>query len=192
MADKPERDFTRVDRRALRALAHPLRTQLVELLRMDGPATASGLGQRLGESSGTTSWHLRQLAEHGLVEEDTARGNKRERWWMAVHDGHRLVAEDFLDDPDLSGPLHSYLQSGVQLRYAAESQFYAEVEHWRDEWAGAVTFDSGRLSLTPAETRELSAEVMAVVERYRREPRAGDETVVTHWAAFPRKRRGED
>ncbi|OZM73111.1 transcriptional regulator [Amycolatopsis antarctica] len=181
----------RLNRRTLRALAHPLRIQLLELLRADGPATASGLGERLGESSGTTSWHLRQLAEYGFVAEDTDRGNRRERWWRSVHDGHRMDAEDFLDDPDSAGALNSYLHASVQLRYAAESQFIAELDHWRESWERTVLFDDARLSLTPEETRALSEDVLRVVDRYRREPRAGDETVVAHWAAFPRRHDGE-
>lgn len=180
-------NVTQLDRRGLRALAHPLRVQLLELLRADGPSTASALGARLGESSGTTSWHLRQLAEHGFVEEDAARGNKRDRWWKSVHDGIRLMTDTFLDDPANAGPLNTYLQAGVQQTYAAEAQFIAELPHWRDTWAGSAWFDNARLSLTPAEARAMSAEVLEVIERYRREPAEGDDTVVTHWAAFPRR-----
>src|SRR4051812_14770407 len=56
------------DVRALRALAHPLRNRLLGLLRLDGPATASRLARVVGESSGATSYHLRQLAAYGFVE----------------------------------------------------------------------------------------------------------------------------
>jgi DNA-binding transcriptional ArsR family regulator len=95
----------------LRALAHPLRLQLLELLKDDGPATASGLGRRVGENSGTTSWHLRQLADAGLVVEDTGRGNRRERWWRAAHEHLRMRSKDFVDDPGLAGPLQGYLRA---------------------------------------------------------------------------------
>ncbi len=44
------------DVRALRALAHPLRNRLLGLLRLDGPSTATLLGKRLVESSGSTSY----------------------------------------------------------------------------------------------------------------------------------------
>jgi DNA-binding transcriptional ArsR family regulator len=64
----------------LRALAHPLRLRLLEVLR-EGPATASQLGRALGESSGATSYHLRVLARAGRVEEEVERGGSRERWW---------------------------------------------------------------------------------------------------------------
>ena len=70
---------------ALHALAHPLRLRLLGLLRIDGPATASGLAKRVGESSGSTSYHLRQLAVAGFIEEAPELGTKRERWWRAAH-----------------------------------------------------------------------------------------------------------
>ncbi len=67
----------RLDARSLRGLAHPLRMRLLDALRVHGPATASGLAERLGESSGATSYHLRQLAEHGFVEDaPTARTSR--------------------------------------------------------------------------------------------------------------------
>ena len=58
-----------MDAAQLRALSHPLRLRMLEVLR-EGPATASALGRRLGESSGATSYHLRALAKAGVVEED--------------------------------------------------------------------------------------------------------------------------
>lgn len=64
--------------------AHPLRVRLLGMLRFDGPSTATRLARRVGESSGSTSNHLRQLELVGLVAEDVARGG--ERWWRAVHD----------------------------------------------------------------------------------------------------------
>src|ERR1700683_2068981 len=64
------RSVTRLtDPRALRAYAHPVRLKLVALLRTEGPLTATRAGELLGESSGTCSFHLRQLAKYGLVEE---------------------------------------------------------------------------------------------------------------------------
>jgi DNA-binding transcriptional ArsR family regulator len=116
-----------VDARMLRALAHPLRMRMIDLLQADGPATATGLGTRVGESSGTTSWHLRQLAEAGLVEEDSERGNKRERWWRSVQESTRMRAADLFDDPDLAAPLDIYLRSVTEHRYQAESRFVSEL-----------------------------------------------------------------
>src|SRR5687767_2926142 len=68
---------------ALHALAHPLRVRMYDELSSRGPATASELARRFGESTGATSYHLRQLARHGFIEEDPTRGTLRERYWRA-------------------------------------------------------------------------------------------------------------
>ncbi|MEV8179912.1 MULTISPECIES: ArsR/SmtB family transcription factor [Cellulosimicrobium] len=65
----------------LKALAHPLRVQILDLLSTHGALTASRLADLVGESSGSTSYHLRQLARHGFVREVAGRGTARERWW---------------------------------------------------------------------------------------------------------------
>ena len=70
----------------LRALSHPVRLRMLGLLRTEGPATATSLAQRLDLNTGATSYHLRQLAQHGFIEEDPERGTGRDRWWRAAHD----------------------------------------------------------------------------------------------------------
>jgi DNA-binding transcriptional ArsR family regulator len=181
-----------LDARMLRAMAHPLRMRMIDLLQADGPATATGLGKRVGESSGTTSWHLRLLAEAGLVEEDRERGNKRERWWRSTQDSTSMRVADFIDDPDLAGPLDSFLRSVIEQRYQAESRFASELPQWMDQWYDKAIFSDVRLSLTPEEAAAMSAEVVAVIDRYRRDARPGDHKVIAHWSAFPRQARPED
>ncbi|WP_405817432.1 helix-turn-helix domain-containing protein [Streptomyces sp. NBC_00838] len=72
------------DAAALKALTHPLRIRLLGMLRQDGPATASELAVRTGESSASTSYHLRVLAKYAFVAEAEHRDG-RERRWQAVH-----------------------------------------------------------------------------------------------------------
>ena len=81
-------------------LAHPLRMRLLGALRVNGPATATTLAELLGTNTGATSYHLRQLAEVGLVAEDPDRGTGRQRWWRAAHDVTNWEPTDFDDDPD--------------------------------------------------------------------------------------------
>ncbi len=66
----------------LKALAHPLRRGILAELRR-GPASATTLAGALGKNTGVTSYHLRELARHGFVEEDPALGRGKERWWRA-------------------------------------------------------------------------------------------------------------
>lgn len=68
-SQNPEPQLRKLDAHSLRGLAHPLRIRLLGDLRLHGPATASQLAERLGESSGATSYHLRQLAAYGFVED---------------------------------------------------------------------------------------------------------------------------
>ena len=62
---------------------------MLGILRFDGPSTATALAKRLGLNSGATSYHLRQLALHGLIEEAEGLGNKRDRWWQARREAAR-------------------------------------------------------------------------------------------------------
>lgn len=172
-------------------LAHPLRMRMLGLLRLDGAATASGLAQRVGESSGTTSWHLRQLADAGLVEEDTEIGNKRERWWRAAHEAQEVSTTEFLSDPEQAGDLRVYLHSAVEQRYAIEAQFVAEYDSWPQEWIESFALSDFQLSLTPDETTALNHDIKEVLERYTHEPREGDTPVHVNWGAFPRTPRPE-
>ncbi len=73
----------------LRALAHPTRLKMLMRLRVEGPATATTLARELSLNTGATSYHLRQLAEHGFIVEDAERGDARDRWWKAAHQSTR-------------------------------------------------------------------------------------------------------
>src|SRR5436305_8556002 len=78
-AGRAIRPVTRLtDPRALRAMAHPIRLSLIGVLRREGPLTATQAGELIGESSASCSFHLRQLAKYGLVEE-AGGGRGRER-----------------------------------------------------------------------------------------------------------------
>src|SRR3546814_3464440 len=74
-----------LDAGALRALAHPLRVQIFDILSQYGPQTASTLAAMTGESSGATSYHLRALARQDLIREVDGRGTARERWRSEAH-----------------------------------------------------------------------------------------------------------
>ena len=76
-----------------KAMTHPLRMRLIGELRRNGPATASELGRALGESSGSTSYHLRQLERYGFVADDDVQPSGRERRWRALHTQTSLPEE---------------------------------------------------------------------------------------------------
>ncbi|MFI5708753.1 helix-turn-helix domain-containing protein [Kribbella sp. NPDC051620] len=160
-----EKPMRRIDARSLRGLAHPLRMQIIEALELDGAATSTGLSARLGESTGTISWHLRLLAEHGYIEEEVDRGTKRERWWRIPPGRTVLNPADFRDDPETSGALKVYLADLVE-RYYDRVRRYVD-ENWPGEWQHAAALSDWRdLKLTPEQLFALNEELGQVIERY--------------------------
>ncbi|WJY00047.1 ArsR/SmtB family transcription factor [Curtobacterium sp. SP.BCp] len=157
-----------LDVAALKALAHPLRARLLDLLSQYGPSTATTLGERLGESSGSTSYHLRQLEKHGLVHELPDRGTARDRWWQRT-EGRFSIGGPGTDLPSTAQ------QTATQL--AGLSVMDSENDLVRDwmtrdqstvpaEWrgtSGSVTY----VALTPEEYEAMWQEFDAVIDRYR-------------------------
>ena len=172
---------------SLKALAHPVRVELLGLLRAHGPATASGLAERLGESSGTTSYHLRQLAAAGFVADVPERGNGRERWWRAAQDSTRLETDQMDDDPQTRAAEDVYLQAVTRASDAKRDEWLAARRELPRSWRGIGTVNDYQLSLGPAELQRLNDEVEALIESYRRDPKRGDRQVVVQYNAFPRR-----
>jgi DNA-binding transcriptional ArsR family regulator len=119
-----------LDARGMRALAHPVRLALLTRLQQDGPSTATRLATAVGASPSVTSWHLRHLAEHGLVrdatEAETLRQHGRERWWAAVSRGFR-----FAGGPD--GVTDDDWQAATALTRVIEAVEGDLVQTWREE-----------------------------------------------------------
>lgn len=176
----------RIDARSLRGLAHPLRMRILEAIELDGPATSSTLATRLGENTGTISWHLRLLAEHGYLEEDPDRGTKRERWWR-IPGRTVLDPSEFLDDPETRRALDVYLRDLVE-RYYDRVRAYVD-EDWPAEWQQAAGLSDWRdLRLTPEQLHRLNEEIAAVVERYTGTDAGDDaERVIVQLQSFPRR-----
>jgi DNA-binding transcriptional ArsR family regulator len=145
-----------LDVTAVRALAHPLRLRLLDLLRFEGPGTATTLAGRVGESSGSTSYHLRQLARHGFIEEAAGHTGGRERWWAHVE--HRADVAANADSRGLLGELLS------REAYALDRYLSATP---RDAgWDDAAFFQTKALMLTVDELAELSSVIDATLARF--------------------------
>ncbi|WP_170121213.1 winged helix-turn-helix domain-containing protein [Geodermatophilus tzadiensis] len=157
------------DPRVLRAVAHPLRAALLGLLRAEGPSTASRLGQRTGESSGSTSYHLRRLADSGLVEEVPGEGTGRERWWRARHRSTRWSTEEVVARPggrEVVEEMTSQLLATQRRVLAAHAE---QREQLDEAWRDATSLNDWALHLSPAAAGELVDELNAVVARWRAE-----------------------
>ncbi|GIG89594.1 helix-turn-helix domain-containing protein [Plantactinospora endophytica] len=160
------RDEVRLDPTSLRGLAHPLRVRMLNTLREHGPATATLLAERLGQSTGATSYHLRQLAQYGFVVEEPGRGAGRERWWRAAHRNTRLTSEVGREAlPDVE----TYLRSVAALYAERMDRWLNEMASLPEEWGRSSTLSNWQLRLTPAEAVEFSEALHELIERYRRD-----------------------
>lgn len=157
----------------LRCLAHPLRSRMLAALRLDGPATSAALAQRLTTNTGATSYHLRQLAEVGLIEDDPDLGSGRERYWRSVHEVTRWTETRFDDDPDDRAAAEWLTGHHLRLVNRWREDWLETRLEWPAAWRDAASLGDMRLRLTPAQTAALVTEIEAVVERYRD---AGPET----------------
>ncbi|WP_329493992.1 helix-turn-helix domain-containing protein [Kitasatospora herbaricolor] len=154
-----------LDAKRLRALAHPVRVQLVGLLRTHGPSTATRLAERMGLTSGATSYHLRQLAAAGFVAEDTGRGNARERWWHAVHRSTWFTDMGLADrEPEAA---LGYLQSIVTAHTRTAQRALGALPTMPRPWRDVFDLNDWALRLTPEEATRLGAELVELVGRYR-------------------------
>ena len=149
-------DFTAVTPglQQLKALSHPVRVRMLGMLRVDGPATATSLAERLGLNTGATSYHLRQLAQHGLIVDDESRGNGRDRWWKAAHDA-TMTRSDVVQDEAGAEAMDAYLQSVVVVLTQMLQRAVEERPVLPDEWRRASTFSDWVIKLTPARARAL-------------------------------------
>ncbi|MGH8969993.1 MAG: helix-turn-helix domain-containing protein [Actinomycetes bacterium] len=179
------------DPRALHALAHPLRGRILGLLRLEGPSTATLLGQRLGESSGATSYHLRRLAAYGFVEDVPDEGSGRERWWRALHRSTHWETSDFLDDPAAREVVDELLLMQVDQRRRTLAAYVEQRAGLGDEWQGAASLSDYALRLRPDAARSMAEELNAVLERWRdnsadpAQPPPDTELVAVHIDVLP-------
>jgi DNA-binding transcriptional ArsR family regulator len=144
----------------LKALAHPLRMAMYDYLSEHGSATASQLGRHLGESSGQTSYHLRQLEKHGFVEDDPAHERGRDRWWRAV--GYSLDGRDMLRDPRTADAAKALLQGVVAERAQVLQRWLSTGD--TPEWEGASLNDRTTADMTLEELQQVVLTVQEVVD----------------------------
>ncbi|AEG45200.1 helix-turn-helix domain-containing protein [Isoptericola variabilis] len=177
---------------ALRGLSHPLRVKILDLLTTHGSLTASRLGELLGESSGSTSYHLRQLAKHGFVREVEGKGTARERWWETVP-GSFSVMPDPADD---AGTRMAKDLVNAEFERSRQEKIWALLRRMNDrpgehpEWERAATLSTINVWATPEQLERLVAAVHATLqeqtEALRNQKGApGTRPVQIHFNAFP-------
>ncbi|MGW0568568.1 ArsR/SmtB family transcription factor [Streptomyces tauricus] len=178
----------------LKALAHPLRMQLYRGLCVARTATASQLAEQVDEAVSLVSYHLRKLAEHGLIEAAEARsGDGRERWWQPATQGVSIRDQDFRYAPERAAAHLAATRLFHQQRSDMYRRYLDERLTWGPEWNSAAPDNESLMRLTAAELAELSAELLALAKKYDEKGRAaeaageteGRENVALHALAFP-------
>jgi DNA-binding transcriptional ArsR family regulator len=185
MAEPQPREVT--DVWALKALAHPLRQQILRHIGQEGPATSTTLARDLGENSGIMSYHLRLLARHGFVEEIPERRHGKERWWQIVPEPQWISRGQ-----QLSPAARTALTEMSRLNWADDLEQFARFRARRDAlgpWATG-TWASGRstLTVTRDEAAEFVAEHERLISRYQRGPEdtpPGARTVIIRFLTYP-------
>jgi DNA-binding transcriptional ArsR family regulator len=156
----PAADVKKItDLRTLRALAHPVRIALIEELVFGGPATATQLGERIGETPTTCSFHLRQLAKYGFVEE-AGGGKGRSRPWRLTSIGFSIGSHD---DPE------SEIAADALLRVFRERQL-GRLEQWLQSkgsypkrWRDEANNSEYIFYLTISELEQLNAQLADIL-----------------------------
>jgi DNA-binding transcriptional ArsR family regulator len=181
-------DHVQLDGHALRVLAHPLRARLLGELRLRGAATATTLAARLVTNTGATSYHLRKLAEVGLVEE-TGEGRGKQRFWAAAQQSHGWGDAEVEGDPD-GLAASTWLRQFYWRHYMDLVGRFEEVRAgWPLEWRDATGMSDFLLMVSPGQLRELQAELEELVRRHaaraEAEPAEGRQRISVYWHMVP-------
>ena len=162
------------DPTALKALAHPVRLRMLGMLRIDGPATATQLAARLGLNSGATSYHLRQLAQYGFIEE-APHASRRDRWWRASHELTSVPASEAEGealDLDLA-----FNQAVLSLQVGQMQQALEEYAELPAEWRKASAANDVIIPMTAEQAEVLTRQLTDIIlEAMRVAPPLGEAT----------------
>jgi len=173
MPDKPDKDVTPdprarsvkriTDPRTMRALAHPIRLTLLTLLRTEGPLTATKAAERIGESSASCSFHLRQLSKYGLVEEASG-GHGRERPWQAT----TMLTDipEIADNPEFAAAADLFRSILLDRHFENATRWLDAKANEPSEWQEASQFNDRMLYLTAAELLEVAEHIKAMLNAY--------------------------
>jgi hypothetical protein len=151
------------DPKTLRALTHPVRLALLEALALEGPLTATAAGELIAESPTTCSFHFRQLAKYGFVEEAEA-GPGRLRPWKLVDVGMRF--SDVTEDPEMSVAAKSLERMVFDRAIGRLSNYISRKADFPKVWQEASENIESILWVTPAELEEVTREILGIFNRF--------------------------
>lgn len=168
-SELPRRHLT--DPRELRALSHPVRLALLELLDLEGPLTATEAGERLGESPANASFHLRTLAKYGYVQEAPG-GRGRQRPWQVVRRVQEIREEEL--GPEARVASAAFTELLYDRHERRRRAWIATQRDYPGDWRDAAGQMTGLFHLTAAELRDLGEQILALATPYAEREQAGE------------------
>ncbi|MQA08890.1 MAG: helix-turn-helix domain-containing protein [Pseudonocardiaceae bacterium] len=151
------------DPKKLRAIAHPLRWKLIELIAVEGTATATRCAEVLGESVASCSYHLNMLAKYGYIEEAPG-GQGREKPWQLTSYEQSWSAEGMDTEGQLA--VEAVTDAFLDNEFARLRQFDRRRSLLPKEWREALGMTGVLTFLTAEETQALKEELREVANRY--------------------------
>lgn len=183
-------EYRVLDAGALRALAHPLRVQIFDILSQYGPQTSSSLAAMTGESSGSMSYHLRALARQDLIREVPDRGTARERWWERPVGGVTLWSTEGGKTPAGRAAMQVVMAETLTRRHQQLMDYaLSSLEADREDWQEAGMISTGTARLTVEQLAELTRAMQKLMDdtvaKYRNQQGDGVRPVTIRADVFP-------
>jgi DNA-binding transcriptional ArsR family regulator len=153
------------DPKALRALAHPLRLELLDRLMFFGEQTAAQCSEAVGSTASNCSYHLRALARVGLVEAGSS-SDRRERPWRATSTGLEFGPADPASSPAAAGA--ALALDELSLARDEELTRRARRRHHEQppDWQAAEAYHDYALKVTSAELSWLVGKIDRLVRPF--------------------------
>jgi hypothetical protein len=151
------------DPRAMRAMTHPVRLALLEALSLEGPLTATQAGELIGEPPNTCSFHFRQLAKYGFVEEAGPAPGRSRPWRLT---NRRMHYTDLHEDPEAAVAARGLDRMLREQYFERLNAFYAARSGYPLAWQEVTGGSQALLHLTPDELRSIDERIMAVLSPY--------------------------
>lgn len=175
------------DPAVLDALSHPVRMDVLSFLMSAGPATASVCARAVGDSPSNCSYHLRVLAAHGLVEQDSS-ADGRERPWKTTITGFGV--DPSIDNPEDGAAVAALAAASLQLDHQLAREHLRTRDSLPEHWREIDAHISYGLRVTPDELRDIVQSIDAIVRPYigatRDDPPDDAEPAHLAVSAFPR------
>ncbi len=151
------------DSRTMRALAHPVRIALLEILGREGQLTATAAADILDESPGNMSWHLQTLAKYGYVEE-AGGGKGRSRPWRIVSTSNRFRSSS--EDPEFDAAGEALGSTFAERAFARLREWLGRNTSYSFAWRDAAFISDSLAYLTAEEMAEVGEEVTKIFSRF--------------------------